>query len=104
VLDAAELARVVAENPLQAVADNPSRLMVGVLARAADTKKLEPLLAEDWAPEALALGRRVAYFWCPAGIIESPLAKALDRALRDNVTARNWSTMTKLNALANGAG
>src|SRR5258706_394637 len=60
VLDAAELARVVAENPLQAVADNPSRLMVGVLAREADTKKLEPRLAAGWAPEPLAPGRRGA--------------------------------------------
>ena len=100
VLSAAELAGVVAGNPLLDVANNHSRLMVSVLATSADTRRLEPLLQQDWQPEALALGTRVAYFWCPAGIIESPVAKAMARALRDDVTTRNWSTMTKLHALA----
>ena len=65
VLSAAELAAAVADNPLLEVADNPSRLMVAVLANPADRTRLEPLLAQDWAPEALALGARVAYLWCP---------------------------------------
>jgi uncharacterized protein (DUF1697 family) len=100
VLGAAELAVIVAGNPLADVADNPSRLMVGVLADPEHMNKIAPLQARKWTPEALALGARVAYFWCPAGIIASPLAQALDRALRDDVTSRNWATITKLHALA----
>ena len=47
--------------------------MVAVLANPADRTRLEPLLARDWAPEALALGVRVAYLWCPQGVIASRL-------------------------------
>jgi uncharacterized protein (DUF1697 family) len=104
VLSAAELAAAVAGNPLLAVADNPSRLLVSVLREPADRAKLEPLLGEDWSPEALALGARVAYVWCPSGVLESRLSKAVDRALGDAVTARNWATLTKLHALAGGPG
>src|SRR5205085_155779 len=100
VLSAGELAAIVAKNPLSDVADNPSRMMVGVLADAAAAKRAQSLLAEEWSPEALAFGPRVAYYWCPTGLIESPLAQALARTLRDDCTARNWATMTKLHALA----
>ena len=33
------------------------------------------------------------------GILESPAATALNRALKDGITMRNWATMTKLHAL-----
>ncbi|HKQ59830.1 MAG TPA: DUF1697 domain-containing protein [Candidatus Polarisedimenticolaceae bacterium] len=102
VLDAAELARVVAENPLLAIADDPSRLFVAVLRRSADRKLVQPLLERDWAPDTLACGKRAAYLWCPDGMAESPLALALARALGDSVTTRNWATFTKLHALVAG--
>jgi uncharacterized protein (DUF1697 family) len=101
VLSAAEMAAVVAKNPLLKVADNPSRLLVAVLRDPADRNKLQPLMKQDWSPEALAVGPRVAYLWCPGGILESKLAEAVNRALGDGVTARNWATMLKLHALAN---
>src|SRR5262245_8773555 len=72
VLSAAELAAAVAANPLLEVADNPSLLLVAFLADPADRSRLKRLVEKDWAPEALALGPRVAYLWCPAGQIESP--------------------------------
>ncbi len=103
VLTAADLAAAVADNPLGAIADNPSRLQVFVLSNPADRAKLRPLTEQTWAPEALALGSRVAYLWCPLGIIESRLAAVVGRILGDAVTARNWNTVMKLNALA-GAG
>ena len=100
VLTAAELTAAIAANPLLEVADNPSRLLVAVLNNPSDQAKLQPLLEQDWAPEALALGPRVAYLWCPDSILESPVADAVNRVLRDAVTMRNWATMLKLNALA----
>lgn len=100
VLTLRELAATVARNPLEAVTDNPSRLLVSVLADPADRRKLQPLARQDWSPEALALGSRVAYMWCPTGVIRSALAKALDRILADAVTARNWNTMLRLHAIA----
>lgn len=99
VLTAAELAEAVAKNPLLEVATNPSRLLVGVLASPADRARLEPLTRKGWAPEALALGARVAYLWCPEGVLASRLAEAVGRELRDAVTTRNWTTMSKLQAL-----
>ena len=104
VLPAAELAGIIRDNPLAAVADNPSRMLVTILADAASAELVRPLLREDWAPEALALGRRAAYHWCPGGILVSPLAERLSRLLGDRATTRNWATMHKLNALAGGAG
>jgi uncharacterized protein (DUF1697 family) len=102
VLDRAGLATVLAENPLGAVADNPSRLLVAVLADPADRARVAALAERDWAPEVLAVGSRAAYLWLPEGIIDSRVAKALDRELRDAQTSRNWSTMLKLQALLDG--
>ncbi|HEY3175846.1 MAG TPA: DUF1697 domain-containing protein [Candidatus Polarisedimenticolia bacterium] len=100
VLSAEELAVAVAENPLLDVAADPSRLLVAVPARREDRTRLEPLLKRDWAPEVLALGSRVAYLWCPSGVLESRLPEAVGRVLGDSVTTRNWATMTKILALA----
>ena len=100
VLTAAELAAAVAANPLLDVASNPSRLLVAFLADPADRQKLQPLTRQDWAPEALALGPRVAYLWCPPGVLASKLSEAVGRALGDAVTTRNWATVTKLHSLA----
>lgn len=103
VLTAAELAAVVAENPLRRVANDPSRLLVWFLTDPADRSKLRPLVKLDWGKEALALGTRVAYLWCPQGTLESRLPEAVGRVLGDATTARNWATVTKLHALAEGA-
>jgi uncharacterized protein (DUF1697 family) len=99
-LTAAELAAAVTENPLLEVADNPSRLLVAFLAKPADRSRLKPLMEQDWSPEVLAVGTRVAYIWCPEGILASRLPEAVGRALGDGVTTRNWATVTKLEALA----
>ena len=99
-LGSGELAEILAGNPLADVATEPTRMMAGVLVAPGDRAAVEPLLEREWGAEALALGRRVAYYWCPEGLLASPLAEAVARALGDRVTARNWATMTKLGALA----
>ncbi len=99
-LTATDLDEIVRDNPLGEIASDPSRLLVAVLAVPADRARLEPLAAQDWAPEAMALGRRVAYLWCPEGVIASQVMEAVSRTLGDAVTARNWATVTRLHALA----
>lgn len=99
VLTAASVGVILAENSLLDVADNPSRLFVAVLMNPRDRGRLEPLLAEDWAPEVLALGSRAAYLWCPNGVLESRLTAAVAKLLGDGVTTRNWATMQKLHSL-----
>jgi uncharacterized protein (DUF1697 family) len=101
VLTATEIATVIADNLLLDLAHNHSRLFVAVLINPADRKKLVPLTKQDWAPEALALGARVAYHWCPEGVLASRLAEAIGRALGDGVTTRNWATILKLHCLTN---
>ena len=48
----------------------------------------------------LAVGTRVAYLWCAEGILAGRLAEAVNRALGDGVTTRNWATIMKLHGLA----
>lgn len=102
VLSAAEVATAIAGNPLLHLAKDPSRMFVAVPTDPADRSKLAPLAKREWAPEAVAIGVRVAYIWCPAGITKSPLSKAVADTLGDAVTTRNWATMTKLHALLGG--
>ena len=99
VVTAAEVDAIVAGNPLLDVADNPSRLLASVTDDPADLAELAPLLEQDWVPEALAVGTRAAYLWCPEGVHSSPLGKAVGKILGDRVTARNWSTVLKIRDL-----
>lgn len=99
VLTGAELGKILDENPLAGVADNPSRMLIAVFADATARENAKPLAAQSWEPEMLALGSRAAYLWCPDGISAGRLFETFDRTLRDGVTARNQATMTKLLAL-----
>ncbi len=98
-LSAAELATAITKNPLLEIATNPSRLLVVVLADPADRRRLKPLANQDWSPEAIAIGERVAYLWCPEGLLASRLPEAVNRVLGDAMTIRNWATLTKLHAM-----
>ena len=82
----------VAENPLASVAKDPSRLLVMACPDPKALARLKALLDRRWTPEAVALGRRVAYLWCAAGLHDSPLWAAAGRALGDSGTARNMAT------------
>ncbi len=94
-----ELDAIIEANPLLKVAHDHSRLMVTVITAKADEARLPPLLKEKWHPDVLALGPRVAYQWCPNGALESKLASAVGKLLKDGATTRNWATMLKLQQL-----
>jgi uncharacterized protein (DUF1697 family) len=100
VITSDELAAALAENPLIEGVDKPSRLLISVLARPEDRAKLATLAQQDWKPEAVAIGKRVVYVWCPQGVIDSKALVAINRVLGDGVTARNLATMMKLGVLA----
>lgn len=100
VLSTADVVQVLKEQPFGAKVTDPSRLLVAAYLDGTVRKKLEPLLAGDWAPGSLALGRHAAYLWCPDGILESRLLEAATKAARDGLTARNWSTWEKIHRLA----
>src|SRR5262245_44868808 len=92
-LSGREVAKAVSQNPFAKIATNPSNLLVVVPRNRSDLRQLRSLLKEGWAPEALAIGSRVAYVWCANGIPRSPLWAAVDRALKRTGTVRNMATM-----------
>lgn len=99
VLSAGEVAVAVRDHPLAGVATRPSDLLVVVPRTRSDLRLLRPLLAQRWAPEIFALGRRVGYVWCANGVPRSPLWAVVDRALARTGTVRNLATFTKALAL-----
>ena len=95
-LTAAEVEAAIEGNTLLGIAENPSRLLVAILAKSVDTKALGGLGRGDWTPGAFAHDGRAAYLWCPEGILESRLAKEFAAAIRDDATTRNWATMLRI--------
>jgi uncharacterized protein (DUF1697 family) len=98
-----ELAAVVARNPLGDVATNPKRYQVSFLAEEPSPELVEKLAATAVGAERfLAIGREL-YAWHPAGVARSKLwARLAGRELGITATARNWTTVTALLALADG--
>ena len=93
----AELAKVVAHDPLGAVASNPSRYVVGFLSKRLPAKVARELASADVAPEQVVVHGRELYSWHPDGLQRSQLSKLLDdRKLGVVSTARNWNTVVKL--------
>jgi uncharacterized protein (DUF1697 family) len=100
VINANELRSVTREHPWAGQDGHyASRQLVALPARRAVLAEARPLLLRDWGDESLVVGRHAAWLWCPEGIDRSPLALAFARATGDGFTARNWTTVLKLQAL-----
>ena len=98
---ASELARVVADNPLRAVATDPSRQMVAFLSEKPKAAALRALGDQDFAAERLVARGREIHAWCPHGVRRSEVMKALDdKRLGVTVTVRNWNTVTRVHEIA----
>ena len=96
-----ELAAVVEHNPLRAVAANPKRYQVSFLAAELTAEAADRVAAEVVAPEQLVVSGRELYAWHPDGVGRSRLATRLaGRGLGVTATARNWTTVESLLALA----
>jgi uncharacterized protein (DUF1697 family) len=100
VLPAEELEGIVKENPLAKRISEPSRGFVTFIRDGVGTTALRPMLKQAWGADLLALGERAAYTWCPDGMAQSPLMEAIGKAMRDDITVRNWGTTLKLRALS----
>jgi uncharacterized protein (DUF1697 family) len=98
-LRAAELDAILRDNPLAKPSRNPALLLVAMVRDAAALSRLAELAKQDWGPEQLACGRAAGYIWCPGGSIAGDVFSAVNKALGDGVTTRNWSTMLKLQAM-----
>ena len=99
VLSVTEFRTVMRENPLLGIAHDPTRLFAYVPYDTSMLPKLAALQASSWAPESLAIGSLAAYVWSPDGLLAGKLFEHINKLVRDNVTARNWATMLKIEAL-----
>ena len=101
---AADFAAAIAEHPLRRHAEDDARMQVMFMQDASALAELKALEAGDWAPEAFAVGRHAAWLWCASGIIESRIARAVGKVLKERGTARNWATVEKLQAMVDADG
>jgi uncharacterized protein (DUF1697 family) len=92
-----ELRAVVDAEPFGDEVDDPRRYFVVFLPSAPNAAYLEALREQDFAPDAFAAGPRELYAWCPDGMQNSRLMRALGRpGLAETATVRNFSTVMKL--------
>jgi uncharacterized protein (DUF1697 family) len=96
-----EVAAVVARNPLRDVAENPKRYQVSFLSAPLEPAVVEKLNAAVSPPERLEIDGREIYSWHAEGIARSKLwAAVASKGLGVKATARNWTTVTTLLAMA----
>ena len=100
VLSAAELALSIAKNPFPAAVENPKLLHLFFLAQTPKSPDLDALSRLAAGREAFALNSRIFYLHTPDGFAGSKLAARVERLMGVPATARNWRTVTALNALA----
>jgi uncharacterized protein (DUF1697 family) len=94
-----EWAQTVKSNALLKQATDPTRLFAAFLYDVDALDRLQPLVKQPWKPDVVSVGPRVAYIWCPNGLLESKAVEAVGKALGDGVTIRNWATVMKIQAL-----
>lgn len=98
-----ELTAAVKANPLESVADNPSRYAVAFLK---DTPPAEGLArfkeidTDIHAPQCWELIGRELFIWYASGQADTKLTAVFwEKQLKVAVTARNWNTLVKLHDL-----
>lgn len=96
-----ELAEIVRRNPLRDVAVNPKRYQVSFLSAPLADETVFELTALAAETEELVAIERELYAWHPEGVARSRLwARLAAKDLGVKATARNWTTVTKLLAIA----
>jgi uncharacterized protein (DUF1697 family) len=92
-----ELHEVVNDEPFGDAVDNLTRYFVVFLPSKPNAAALKALEAQDFAPDTFKAGGRELYAWCPEGMQNSALMRALGKpGLAETATVRNMSTVKKL--------
>jgi uncharacterized protein (DUF1697 family) len=96
----ADLDAIIAANPFpDAAATTPAQLHVAFLS----TTPAGTIDPAAYAPDELRIAGREVYAWYPNGMGRSKLTNTtLERHLGVHATMRNWNTVTRLVALAEG--
>ena len=99
VKSAAELAAIVAQNPIPVAATEHAHCLVAFVQEPTALPGLAALASLVAPPEQFALGAQAAYLLCAGGILESQAGAALLGPAGRAATTRNWATVLKLQAL-----
>ncbi len=102
VLGVDQLAEAIAANPFPEAEGDPKTLHAFFLASVPTAPDLNALAAAAVPSERFHLTGRVFYLHAPDGIGRSKLAARVEKLLGVAVTARNWRTVKKLQAMENG--
>lgn len=99
-----DLRDVIARNPFARMKDiEPGKLLVDFLSSAPSPDAIESVRAIKTDPEKLHIQGREMYIYFPNGAGRSKLSwPALEKILKTPGTARNWNSVTKLLAMAEG--
>ncbi len=99
----AQLARIVAGDPIEGGAQDPKHYVVTFLAEKPSAGAIARLRELARESEQLMTSGREIYTWHPDGQARSKMAVALTaKGLGANATARNWTTVTTLLEMASG--
>lgn len=96
VIEQSDLDEILAANPLRSAETDASRFMIAFPRTAVARRQLTEFATEDWSPDEVAIGENAAYLWCKRGILESKMLTALTKRMGEDVTTRNFATLTKL--------
>ncbi len=99
---AAELRDVIARNPFAKRRNiDPSKLLVGFLARDPGAEACAKLRSINTGPEEVHFTPRELYIYFPNGVGRADLSwSTIDRIMKVPITGRNWNTVNKLLAIA----
>jgi uncharacterized protein (DUF1697 family) len=101
VVDARQLAAIVAGNPYASIAvERPNTVHVGICQSAPDAAGLTALFTRARTTEAFELGQGVLYLHAPDGFGQSKFASGMERACGVTMTVRNWRTIQTLSKMA----
>jgi uncharacterized protein (DUF1697 family) len=98
---AAQLAAVVARNPLGGEPANPSRFFVAFLSAAISPGAADATGVRTSAEDRVWVSGSEAFLWCPKGFSVLDHVSMIEKTFVLTATTRNWNTVTKLANLAN---
>jgi uncharacterized protein (DUF1697 family) len=97
----AELAAIVAADPLGEQVSDHSRAMVLFCERKVPAAAAAALRTADVAPDVVVVEGREVYLWMPEGLHRARAPRAVERAdLGPAAKMRNWRTVTRLAEMA----
>ncbi len=95
-----EWEKLIAENPFPAVVSEPTKLHAYLMKKQPDAAAIDALQSKADGPDEFQIRSRVLYYYTPQGISNARLFPKIERTLSVAMTARNWNTVLKLQALA----